>query len=143
MNEKSLGSISSIVKPLSGQANLVEKINFSIFLYFFGSVSFSYSTKSNPFAKLTAVSTLSANLFPNDEFITILSTKIEISCLSFLFNSGTLSISYNWSSTLIFLNPLFLYPNISFLYSPLRPRTTGAYKYIVDFFGNSLILSTI
>ena len=55
--------------------------------------------------------------FPNDEFITILSTKIEISCLSFLFNSGTLSISYNWSSTLIFLNPLFLYPNISFLYS--------------------------
>ena len=56
----------------------------------------------------TAVSTLSANLLPNDAFRTILSTKTEISCLSFLFNSGTSSISYNLLSTLIFLNPLFL-----------------------------------
>ena len=31
LNEKSLGSISSIVKPLSGQANLEEKVSFSIF----------------------------------------------------------------------------------------------------------------
>ncbi len=36
-----------------------------------------------------------------------------------------------------------LYARIGTPYSPLRPRTTGAYKYIVDFFGNSLILSTI
>ena len=34
LNENNLGSISSIVKPLSGQANLVENINFSDFLNF-------------------------------------------------------------------------------------------------------------
>ena len=34
LNENNLGSISSIVKPLSGHANLVEKINFSCFLNF-------------------------------------------------------------------------------------------------------------
>ena len=93
LNEKSLGSISSIVKPLSGHANLVENINFSTFLYFFGKVSSSYSTNTNPFAKFTEDSILSANLFPKDEFRTILSTRIYMSCLIFLFNSGTLSIS--------------------------------------------------
>ena len=31
LNENNLGSISSIVNPLSGQANFDEKINFSIF----------------------------------------------------------------------------------------------------------------
>ena len=36
LNENNLGSISSIVKPLSGQANLVENIKFSNFLNFFG-----------------------------------------------------------------------------------------------------------
>ena len=97
-----------MVKPLSGHANFVEKIKFSIFLNFFGRVSSSYSTNIKPLAKFTAVSTLSANLLPNDAFRTILSTKTEISCLSFLFNSGTSSISYNLLSTLIFLNPLFL-----------------------------------
>ena len=95
LNENNLGSISSIVKPLSGHANFVEKISFSVFLNFLGNVSFSYSTKIKPFAKLTAVSTLSASLLPKEEFITILSTNTEISCFNFLFNSGILSISYN------------------------------------------------
>ena len=93
LNENNLGSISSIVKPLSGQANFVEKIKLSIFLNFLGSVSSSYSTNNKPFARFTAVSILSANLFPNEEFNTILSTKIEISCLTFLFSSGTFSMS--------------------------------------------------
>ena len=75
LNENSLGSISSIVKPLSGQANLVEKINFSNFLNFFGNVSSSYSTKIKPFAKFIDVSIPSANLLPSDELSTILSTK--------------------------------------------------------------------
>ena len=96
------------MNPLSGQANFVEKIIFSVFLNFFGKVSFSYSTNNNPFAKFFAVSTLSANLFPRDEFITIRSTRTDMSCLTFLFNSGTFSISYNLLSTLIFLKPLFL-----------------------------------
>ena len=39
-----------------------------------------------PLDKLTAASTLSANLFPSFEFKTILSTKTEGSCLSFLSN---------------------------------------------------------
>ena len=82
-----------MVNPLSGQANFVEKISFSTFRYFFGNVSFSYSTNNKPFAKLIAVSTLSAYLLPSDELITFLSTNIDISCLTFLFNSGTLSIS--------------------------------------------------
>ena len=67
LNEKSLGSISSIVKPLSGHANLVEKINFSNFLNFFGKVSSSYSTKTKPLAKFIEDSTLSANRLPRDE----------------------------------------------------------------------------
>ena len=125
MKENNLGSISSIVNPLSGHANLVEKINFSNFLNFFGNVSSSYSTNKRPFDKFIEVSILSANLLPKDELSTILSTKIEISCFNFLFNSGIFSISYKILSILIFLKPLFLYPKISFLYSPLRPLTTG------------------
>ena len=66
LNENNLGSISSMVNPLSGQANLVEKINFSNFLNFFGKVSSSYSTNNKPLAKFTDVSILSANLFPNE-----------------------------------------------------------------------------
>ena len=72
--------------------NLVEKIKFSVFRNFLGNVSFSYSTNINPFARFTAVSTLSANLLPKEELIIILSTKIEISCFTFLFNSGAWSI---------------------------------------------------
>ena len=106
----------------------MEKINFSIFLNFFGNVSSSYSTKTKPFAKLIDVSILSANRLPKDEFSIILSTKIEISCLIFLLSSGTFSISYKMSSIFIFLKPLFLKFKISFLYSPFLPLTTGAYK---------------
>ena len=93
LKEKSLGSISSIVNPLSGQANFVENISFSSFLCFLGKVSSSYSTWISPFAKFIEVSIASASLFPREELTTILSTKIEISCLIFLFNSGTFSMS--------------------------------------------------
>ena len=108
LKENNLGSISSIVKPLSGQANFVEKINFSNFLNFFGKVSSSYSTNNKPLDKFIDVSILSANLLPKDEFITTLSTRIEISCFIFLFSSGTFSISKRTSSIFIFLKPLFL-----------------------------------
>ena len=108
LKENNLGSISSIVKPLSGHANLVENIIFSNFLNFFGKVSSSYSTNNRPLERLIEVSILSASLFPREELRIILSTRIEISCLIFLFNSGIFSISYKTSSILIFLNPLFL-----------------------------------
>ena len=108
LKENNLGSISSIVKPLSGQANFDENITFSFFLNLAGIVSFSYSTYNKPFDKFRDVSILSANLFPKSEFNIILSTNISISCLTFLFNSGIPSISYIFPSILIFLNPLFL-----------------------------------
>jgi len=101
LKEKSLGSISSIVKPLSGQANFEEKIIFSILRYFFGNVSFSYSTNSNPSAKLRDVSTPSASLLPKSLLIIILSTTIEISCFTFLLRLGNLSMSQYSPSTFI------------------------------------------
>ena len=73
---------------------MLKILSFSNFLNFFGNVSSSYSTNNKPLAKLIEVSIPSANLFPKDEFIIILSTRIEISCFTFLFNSGDLSISY-------------------------------------------------
>ena len=108
LKENNLGSISSIVNPLSGHANFVEKINFSNFLNFFGKVSSSYSTNKRPLDNWIEVSILSASRFPKVGFKTILSTSIDISCLIFLLISGTFSISYKTSSILIFLKPLFL-----------------------------------
>jgi len=88
--------------------NLRSFIYLENFLNFLGIVSFSYSTTSKPFDRFTAVSTLSANLFPIFEFRITLSTIIEISCLSFLFKSGNSSILRYFPSTLIFVNPRFL-----------------------------------
>ena len=65
LNENRRGSTSSIVKPLSGHENFEEKVIVSRFLNFLGNVSFSYSTTNNPFERFTALSTLSANLFPS------------------------------------------------------------------------------
>ena len=73
------------MKPLSGQENFDENVILSFFLNFLGKVSFSYSTIKRPFDKFSAVSMLSASLFPNFEFKTILSTIIEISCFTFFF----------------------------------------------------------
>ena len=108
MNENNLGSTSSIVKPLSGQENLEEKVIVSLFLNFLGKVSFSYSTINNPSDKFKQVSTLSANLFPKFEFNIILSTIIDISCLIFLLRLGNSSIFRYLPSTLILEKPLFL-----------------------------------
>ena len=97
-----------MVKPLSGHENFEEKVIVSLFLNFFGNVSFSYSTIKSPFERFTAVSTLSANRFPIVEFSITLSTIIDISCLIFLFKSGNSSILSYFPSTLIFVKPLFL-----------------------------------
>ena len=93
LNENSLGSISSIVNPLSGHENFEENVMLSFFLNFLGIVSFSYSAINRPSERFNAVSILSASLFPRLEFKTILSTTIEISCLTFLFKFGKSSIS--------------------------------------------------
>ena len=96
LKEKSLGSISSIVKPLSGHENFEENVTVSNFLNFLGIVSFSYSTTNRPFERLRAVSTLSANLLPKFEFKITRSTTIEISCFTFLLSSGKSLISKYW-----------------------------------------------
>ena len=56
--------------------------------------------------------------------------------------------SKNPRSTVATVTEIYDYMRVLFArtgipYSPLRPLTTGANKYIVDFFGNSFILSTI
>ena len=81
------------MNPLSGQENFEENVIDSIFLSFFGIVSFSYSTTSKPFDRFNAVSILSANLFPKFCLIIIRSTIIDISCLIFLFKLGKSEIS--------------------------------------------------
>ena len=96
------------MKPLSGQENFDEKVIDSFFLYFFGKVSFSYSTINKPSERFRAVSTLSASLLPKFEFNIILSTIMEISCFIFLFRSGNSSILRYFPSTFIFEKPLFL-----------------------------------
>ena len=74
LNEKSLGSISSIVNPLSGHENFDENnIDFPFFYNFLAMFHF-HIQQQNPFDRFKAVSILSANLFPIDEFNTILST---------------------------------------------------------------------
>ena len=93
LNEKSLGSISSIVKPLSGHENLDEKVILSFFLNFLVKFHFRIQLLKVRLINLSAVSILSASLFPNLEFKTILSTIIDISCLTFLFKFGKSSIS--------------------------------------------------
>ena len=65
------------MNPLSGHENFDENVIVSFFLSFLGNVSFSYSTINKPSERFTAVSTLSASLFPRFEFNIILSTIIE------------------------------------------------------------------
>jgi hypothetical protein len=97
-----------MVKPLSGHENFDENVTDSNFLNFLGKVSFSYSATNNPFERLTAVSTLSASLFPRLELRITLSTTIEISCFNFLFKFGKSSIFKYFPFTLIFVKPRFL-----------------------------------
>ena len=86
LNEKSLGSISSIVKPDTGHANLAEKI---ISL----SSSRSLTIKSSSGEILRAVSILSVSLCFKFFLIIILSTITSILFFLFLSISGKSAIS--------------------------------------------------
>ena len=133
-----------MVKPLSGHANFDENIIFFLFFCIFW-VKFHFHIQQIiiHLIDLRAVSILSASLFPIDEFNTILSTTIEISCFIFLFNSGKFVNFIIFSVDFNLLKPFFYNLAISFLYSPFLPLTIGANKYIVLFFGKLLTLSTI
>ena len=76
---------------------------------------------------------------PNVDFIEGLSPAISIE---------QKHTSKNPRSTVATVTEIYDYMRVLFSrvgipYSPFRPLTTGAYKYIVDFFGSTLILSTI
>ncbi len=118
LKENSRGSISSMVKPETGQANFAENVVRS-------PVSAS-SAKTSPSLSSSAVSRLSAKRPRMPGRTTRRSTTTSMSCLRFLSSAGAWSISYSVPSTSTRWKPRFCRSASSFLYSPLRPRTTGA-----------------
>lgn len=118
LNEKSRGSISGMVKPETGQANLAEKVSRS-------PVS-AFSAKAMPSARPSAVSIESATRLPSPSRTTRRSITTSMSCFTFLFRAGTASISCSVPSTFTRWKPRFCRSCNSLRYSPLRPRTTGA-----------------
>src|SRR6185295_5857128 len=91
VDENSRGSISEMVKPDTGQANLEEKtICFCLPSFSFSSAN---STTSRPSASLSAVSIESGRRLPISGLTTIRSTTISISCLSFLSKAGVAPMS--------------------------------------------------
>jgi len=85
LKENSRGSISSMVKPETGQANLEEKV--------IRSPVSAFSAKHNPSARPSAISTESANRLPRPGRTTRRSTTTSMSCFFFLSRAGTSSIS--------------------------------------------------
>jgi hypothetical protein len=104
LNENSLGSISSMVKPDTGQAKRSEKVSRSCVSFFdllalSAEVSARASGRSansamaSPSASLSAVSSESASRLPRSRLTTSRSTTTSMSCLNFLPSAGTDSIS--------------------------------------------------
>ena len=83
--------------------NLPDK--FSASHYFFPSV---FVANMFPYLPESDFILLYRDPLPRFEFKTILSTRTDISCLSFLSKLGVFSISYKILSIFIFLNPLLL-----------------------------------
>ena len=91
LNENSRGSISGMVKPETGQANLAEKVS-----RLGSSPSFTLSANSAtaiPSARPSAVSKLSASRCSIPALMTIRSTTTSMSCFSFLSSFGGSSSS--------------------------------------------------
>ena len=120
------GSISSIVKPDTGQANLAEN---TVRWPPLPGLASAFSAMAMPSAKPSAVSRESARRDWMSSRTTTRSTTTSMSCLTFLFIAGTASISYSVPSTFTRWKPFFCRSIRSFLYSPLRPRTMGARMY--------------
>ncbi len=118
LNENSRGSISSIVKPETGQENRAENV--------VRSPLSASSAKTSPSARAKAVSKESASRVCSPSRTTTRSTTTSISCLKFLSSFGASSIRYSSPSIFMRWNPRFCRSANSFRYSPLRPRTIGA-----------------
>ena len=121
LNEKVLGSSSSIPIPWSGQASFVE----NILSLLSSPVPSCASTRPSP--SLMASSTASEILPCCPSLITILSMTISILCL--LFFSSLISSSLIWYSSpsiLTLVKPSRLILSMSFSCWPFLPLTTGA-----------------
>ena len=85
LKEKSRGSISSMVKPETGQANLAEKV--------VRSPLSASSAITSPSVSPSPVSTLSARRVASEGETTTRSTTTSMSCLRFLSSAGAASMS--------------------------------------------------
>ncbi len=91
LNENSRGSISEMVKPDTGQANLEEKA--TRLGWPLSSVSAAYSAMAMPSASSSAVSKLSDRRARMSSRTAMRSTTTSMSCFSFLSSTGASAIS--------------------------------------------------
>ena len=117
LNENSRGSISSMVKPETGQAKRAEKVT--------RSDESASSVISRPSDNRSAVSVLSARRDSRPSRITMRSTTTSMSWLRWRSSVGGSSVSYRIPSILTRWKPCRRRSSRSFLNSPLRFRTTG------------------
>ncbi len=118
LNEKMRGWISGMEMPHARQANFSEKVSLG------PSAS---STSMRPSDRRAAVSMESVRRRRRPSFMTRRSTTTEMSCLYFLsstMSSSKVRISLSTSTR---VKPSSRSSRKSWPYSPLRPRTTGAF----------------
>ena len=118
LNEKIRGSSSGIEVPSCRHMKRSEYVRTS-------PLSTS-STSTMPSARLTAVSIESASRLRRSSRMRRRSTTTEMSCLYFLSSSMSSSSSRTSPSILARVKPSPRSSSSRSLYSPLRPRTTGA-----------------
>ena len=117
LNEKLLGSISSMLIPQSGQEKLSENLSSSPPIT---------STFTSPSAILSTVSIESVSLFSIPGLTASLSTTISMLCFLFLSRLISSESSYMLPSMIARTNPLLLACSSSLTCSPFLPLTTGA-----------------
>ena len=138
LNEKLLGSISSMLIPQSGQEKLSEKFKIS-----FSPSVFITSIFIRPSAIRRVVSTESVSLRSISGRTTRRSTTISILCFLFLSSLISSDNSYILPSMIARTKPLFAAFSNSFTCSPFLPLITGASTMNFVRSGNCMISSTI
>ncbi len=134
LNEKLLGSISSMLMLQSGHEKLCENVSI------FPSVT---STYTSPSVRPITVSRESVSLFSIPSRTTSLSTTISMLCLMFLSSLISSDSSYILPSTRTLTYPLFTARSNILACSPLRPLTTGAKSWIFVPSGSAIMASVI
>ena len=139
LNENSRGSISGMVKPLTGQAKFSEKVIRCGSSPSGGAVS----RIAIPSARSSAVRKESASRVSSPSRTTMRSTTTSMLCRYFLSSSGGASRSWNSPFTFTRWNPCLRRSWNSLRYSPLRSRTIGASRYARVPSGSAMVMSTI